>query len=70
MFQSTPRLVSEGNAVAWSLSRLRHVSIHPPLGQRGERRQLGFALAKSLFQSTPRLVSEGNRFSRRNMPMT
>ena len=36
-FQSTPRLVSEGNGGPLELSLRKRVSIHPPLGQRGER---------------------------------
>ena len=61
MFQSTPRLVGEGNPINVSLSDRRFaVSIHPPLGRRGEQIRLLARMMPMMFQSTPRLVGEGN----------
>ena len=59
-FQSTPRLVSEGNSGAKDRQAIWRVSIHPPLGQRGEPSDAERTDERGRFQSTPRLVSEGN----------
>ena len=84
LFQSTPRLVGEGNfsptrrpswwccfnpPPAWSARGTRSrpagrdwwaVSIHPPLGRRGELENACQVPVTVAFQSTPRLVGEGN----------
>ena len=61
-FQSTPRLVGEGNIIADGIiARSIDVSIHPPLGRRGEQLTFALSMAVGVFQSTPRLVGEGNQ---------
>ena len=61
-FQSTPRLIGEGNPHQDILKAFRQVSIHPPPYRRGERCRRRPAELPGRFQSTPRFIGEGNTF--------
>ena len=63
VFQSTPRLIGEGNdpTSRTHATTTRNISIHPPPHRRGELGLLKTIVPEAEgFQSTPRLIGEGN----------
>ena len=61
LFQSTPRLVGEGNPRAVTAWAARTGFNPPPAwSARGTCRGFQSYLCRTQFQSTPRLVGEGN----------
>ena len=60
VFQSTPRLVGEGNAVSPGGDSGRQSFNPPPAWSARGTQMAGPCDASLMFQSTPRLVGEGN----------